>query len=332
MRCKLHFTQTEHEPQVWGTLDCDWAEQMREAYSRLGGATHVLVNDAESADIILFWEPHQDSQATWAPRLRNHPLVREFPNKAFVISVDDHPLGFLPGLYCSLPKRLHDPRRHRACFYHRTPNPYVDSRRARYQVRSPMLLASFIGARSHGIRDWLFRERDKLRDERIFVRETVRGRYSTDPTDPALESERLDYIDSILAAKFSLCPHGNGVGSFRLQESLALARPPVIISDDWVPVQGPDWQRIAVFVKERDIAMLPRILRKHEPNWREMGDAALSAYNAFFANGNYVNHIVDQIVDIFRNRTHDERDFISRWDDLIKAERRRRKSADAVLG
>ena len=327
MGYKLYFTQTEHEPQVWGALDCDWAEQTRKVYSQFGGADHQLVDDAELADIILFWEPHQDSQSVEAPRLRAHPLVREFPNKAFVVSIEDFPLGFLPGLYCCLTKRLFDPHRHRTWVYHRTPNPYVDSSKARGRNRSPTLLASFTGARSHGVRDWLFSGRDELMRQGIFIRETSRGRYNTDPTDPLLEGERLDYIDSILDAKFSLCPRGNGVASFRLQESLALARAPVVISDEWVPAQGPDWRRCALFVREGDIAMLPRILREHEPYWKEMGAAARRAYRTWFAGEKFVKNAVDQVVAIYRNRTHDERDFISRWSELIEAERRRRASS-----
>ena len=156
---RIHFTQTEHEPQVWGREDSDWAKRMEEAYSKNGGE-HPLVDSGELADIIIFWEPHQDLQVTYAPRLRASPLIREFPNKAFIISIEDNPLGFLPGLYCSLAKRLFDQRRHRTCFYHRTPIPQLNSRSATERNHDPKWLASFVGARSHDLRNQFFNNGD----------------------------------------------------------------------------------------------------------------------------------------------------------------------------
>lgn len=327
MGYKLYFTQTEHETQVWGDLDGDWAEQMRESYARFGGGEHALVDDPGRADIVLFWEPHQDSQVIWAPRLRAHPLVGEFPNKVFVVSVEDFPLGFLPGLYCSLSKRLFDPRRHRTWVYHRTPNRHVNSYQVSESQCSPQQLASFMGGRSHPIRVQLFEESAGLASHGLWVRETPWNRYGRNPTAPEFEGERLAYVEAILSAKFSLCPRGNGPSSYRIQESLALGRSPVIISDEWVPVQGPDWHSFAVFVKERHIGLLPRILRQYEPYWREMGQAAQHVYQTWFAQEHFAKRAVNQIVALYRNRTHDEREFISGWDKLIEAERYRRAAA-----
>ena len=98
MRLKYFFTQTEHEDQVWGSDGSDWAIQMRDQILQSGDTPHEMTDLPENADIIVFWEPHQDSQSIWAPRLRSHPLIHEFPNKSFVVSVEDKPLGFLPGL------------------------------------------------------------------------------------------------------------------------------------------------------------------------------------------------------------------------------------------
>ena len=321
MGLALYFTQTEHEPQVWGSLDSDWAEQMREAYARMAGAEHRVVDRAEAADLIVFWEPHQDRQAVWAPNLRAHPLVRKHPDRVFVVSVEDHPLGFLPGLYTSLPRHRFDPRRHRTCFYHRTPNPGVETAP---RDREPALLASFVGAPSHPLREWFFARAAELRRDGIAVRRSQRGRFNSDPGDPALEQERRAYVDSILDAKFSLCLRGNGVGTFRVQESLALARAPVIVSDEWVPVSGPEWERFAVFVAERDVSSLPRILREHEPRWREMGELARDAYLRFFAGQGYLRHAVEQIALLYRRRDHDERRIVAQWDEWIAAERHRR--------
>jgi glycosyltransferase involved in cell wall biosynthesis len=322
MRLKYLFTQTEHEDQVWGSDGCDWAIQMRDQILQPGDTLREMTDRPESADIIVFWEPHQDSQSIWAPRLRSHPLIHEFPNKSFVVSVEDKPLGFLPGLYTSLPARLHDSKRHRTWIFYRTQNPYLHRRRKTRDVFSPANLASFSGANSHVLRARLFEMKESFARENILIAETARNQFSANPDDPRLKQSQLDFIDAILDAKFSLCPRGNGPASYRFQESLALGRAPVIISDDWVPISGLDWERFAVFVREKDMPNLPAILREHEPLWKQMGDKALETYESFFRRETFAANALNQISEIYRNRTHDERDFISQWDQMIEAAKR----------
>jgi glycosyltransferase involved in cell wall biosynthesis len=165
--------------------------------------------------------------------------------------------------------------------------------------------------------------KDSFVREDILLTATTRNRFSANPNDPQLKQPQLDFIDAILDAKFSLCPRGNGVASYRLQESLALGRAPVIISDDWVPVSDLDWERFAIFVREREISNLPAILREHEARWKEMGDRALEAYESFFSRETFAANALDHIAAIYRNRTHDERNFISQWDQIIDAAKRR---------
>jgi exostosin family protein len=323
MRLKHFFAQTYHEDQVWGTDGCDWAIQMRDQILHSNNTPHEMTDRPETADIIVFWEPHQDSQIIWAPRLRSHPLIHEFPNKAFVVSVEDAPLGFLPGLYTSLPARLYHPQRHRTWIYYRTQNPYIHWRRTNRRIDSPANLASFSGANSHALRARLFEIKGSFARQGILVAETKRNRFSANPNDPQLKQSQLDFIDAILDAKFSLCPRGNGAGSYRLQESLALGRAPVIISDDWVPISDLDWGRFAIFVAENDLSDLPAILREHEPRWKEMGDTALETYNSLFQRDVFAANALDHIDAIYRNRTHDERNFISQWEQMIEAAKRR---------
>lgn len=307
---------------MWGCLDCDLAEQMRDAYL-LAGGEHQLVEDPQQADIILFWDPHQTTEVIAAPRLRSHPLVRDYPEKTFVVSSEDYPIGFLPGLYCSLTRRLFDPRRHRTWFYHRTPNPDCFTVSREKRNRTPRHLASFVGANSHEVRQRLLGLSESVSPYGIELRETVRARFNPKPAGEELADGRSSYIDSILNARFNLCPRGNGVASYRLQETLALGRAPVIISDDWVPVRGLEWKHFAIFVPERELAELPRILLSHEPRWREMGAAAREVYLSLFAHGQFVTNAVREIVAIFQNRKHREIDFVARWPEMLAGELRR---------
>jgi hypothetical protein len=104
-----------------------------------------------------------------------------------------------------------------------------------------------------------------------------------------------------------------------VQESLAVGRAPVIISDEWVPVADLDWNRFAVLVEERNLRHLPAILREREPHWREMGQRAREIYESFFRLDAYAINALHHISAIHRTRTHDERTFMARWDEMIAA-------------
>jgi hypothetical protein len=316
MHLKLFFLQTEHEAQEWGSEGCDWAVTMREQVLQSANTPYEMTDDPERADIIVFWEPHQRSQIIRIPRLRAHPLVQQFPNKVFVVSVEDAPLGLLSGLYTSLPRWRHHPHRHRTTLYYHTKNPYLGVLRAEHRVASPPYLASFMGAPSHDFRRWLFQMTDSFAQHDIPLKATSYNQFQI-PQDPKLKPLQLQFIDTILDAKFSLCPRGNGPASYRVQESLALGRAPVIMSDTWVPVADLDWERFAIFVAEASLPLLPAILRDHERRWQEMGAIARQTYESHFSQEVFALRAVEQIVAIYNVRTHDERHFFSQWDQVL---------------
>jgi hypothetical protein len=289
---------------------------MRDQMLRSANTPYEMTDQPEQADIIVFWEPHQRSQIIRIPRLRAHPLVQQFPNRVFVVSVEDAPLGLLSGLYASLPAWRHHPQRHRTWLYYQTNNPYLDSRRLSARVFPPPHLASFVGAPSHTLRQRLFGMAESLARHDIILTATPYNHFLI-RQDPLLKPSQLAFIDSILEAKFSLCPRGNGAGSYRLQESLALGRAPVIISDDWVPVADLDWERFAVFVAENSLHHLPAILREYGPHWKEMGDLARQAYESHFGQDVFAVRAVEQIIAIYKSRRHDERHFFSHWEQLL---------------
>jgi glycosyltransferase involved in cell wall biosynthesis len=157
---------------------------------------------------------------------------------------------------------------------------------------------------------------DSLARQDIIVTATPYNRFLI-PQDPQLKPSQIAFNDVILGAKFSLCPRGNGAGSYRLQESMALGRAPVIISDDWVPVADLAWERFAVFVAEDSLHDLPAILREYEPHWKDMGELARQTYESHFSRKVFASRAVEQIVAIYKVRRHDERHFFSRWDQMM---------------
>ena len=98
-----------------------------------------------------------------------------------------------------------------------------------------------------------------------------------------------------------------------------MGRPPVIISDEWVPVAGLDWNQFAVFVEERHLRHLPAILREREPDWENMAQRAREAYESWFRRDAYAVNALHHISAIQRNRTHDERAFFADWEQMIAA-------------
>lgn len=322
----FYFAATEQEPQPWGLSGSDWADQMRQTLEARPHPLYRLASRPAEADLIVMCEPTQLSQQTWAPRLRRHPLVLAHPEKIYVTSEEDTPLGFFPGLYCSLPKANFDPRLHRTWIYRGTLNPFIAAHQGHAPESEPPLLAAFSGAASHPVRTKLLALAARLAAAGIGLHETVSCKFNANPADPALKPDQVSYIRHILGAKFALCPRGTGTGSFRLQEAMALGRAPVIISDAWVPPKGPDFAACAVFVREADLARLPAILQAHEPRWREMGRRAQAAWAEYFDPRHYCHRALDQLADIARHR-EPTRPLIgpARWHRLIQAEERRRK-------
>jgi len=71
--------------------------------------------------------------------------------------------------------------------------------------------------------------------------------------------EKKAFVDSILDSKFVLCPRGWFPVTYRLFEVMELGRCPVIISDQWVPIQGIPWDECTIQVPEVDVGNIPEI-------------------------------------------------------------------------
>ncbi len=84
------------------------------------------------------------------------------------------------------------------------------------------------------------------------------------------------------ASRYILCPRGCGNSSHRLFESMSLGTASVIPPDKWRPVEGVDWS-FALFLPERNIPRLDRILREPEHECEQRGQAALAAHQEFFS-------------------------------------------------
>ena len=97
----------------------------------------------------------------------------------------------------------------------------------------------------------------------------------------------FDYSNSywklITDSKFVLCPRGFGASSIRTFEIMSAGRIPVVISDQWQRSPGIPWNDFCIFVAERDIRRIPKILQELEGDWQKKAKLAQEIYEELFA-------------------------------------------------
>jgi hypothetical protein len=259
---------------------------------------HKLVDDPESADIILFAE--MGECGTFAERVRAHPFYRRFPEKCFLFDSADSVYPVMPGIYASLTKQDYRPDHTRTGFYlYLVENAFITPQPL---TGAEPYLASFVGSRlNHPVREKLF----AFRREDFLLKDTgnlsYRMSYHADPAERAPFWQ--EYADSIARARFSLCPRGRGAGSIRLFESMKMGRACVILSDAWQPNDGVDWNSCSIRVAERDVANLPCILEEHADQAGEMGRRARLEWENWFSEKARFHRVVQWCLDIRNART-----------------------------
>ncbi len=246
----------------------------REAADKDVYGIHVLTEDPQKADFILFVDLHLS--ADWRlSSLWNHELVHRYRYKVLVYDERDRPWCVLPGLYVSMPARYFEARWQHSCAYYGAVN-FTESERA---GTTPDLLFSFVGSRSDPVRKPLLR----MTHSRAIVEDSS-GFVFYDRSDPvAFDRQKAHYRSTLLRSKFVLCPRGAGTSSIRLFETLAAGRVPVIISDQWVPPIGPAWEKFSLRVRESSVADLPHLLETAEEQFPQMARLARETYAQWFS-------------------------------------------------
>ena len=269
-----------------------WFEELA-AQDRFG--VHALASGPESADVILFVDAHMHPGDIGLNAIRRHPVATGHCEKTYLYSEQDQPWCAMPGLYVSMPAKNFNPARQRSCAYVRLRNPHVLT--IHRQAIAPDLLFSFLGRRGPAIREAVM----ALSHPRSLIEDTSAVNFFYSHTDETERRERR-YAEIIGRSKFVLCPRGDGVSSFRLFETMAAARVPVIISDQWVPPAGPDWSRCSLRVPERDIASIPAILERREGEFEVMGYGARREWVEWFAPDVLFHRMVELCLDLRRQR------------------------------
>ncbi|QXV64847.1 exostosin family protein [Mucilaginibacter sp. 21P] len=232
---------------------------------------YKVVKNADIADIILFVENSRHVADRFYKKLKQHHLVKKYPQKVFMYNPHDKPWLVLPGLYASMPKRFFNKNFIAASPYIENINPYI-----KHELGiAPKYLFTFVGSSNSPPRRKILR----LQHPRGILQASLKNMFG----DKDHRRDKIDYAELIGQSKFVLCPRGAGTSSFRIFETMQAGRVPVIISDDWVAPQGPVWKDFALFVAERDVFNIPLILEKAEHEWEERAALSRQAWENFFA-------------------------------------------------
>lgn len=218
---------------------------------------YSLALEPGGADLILFVETCYEYQSD----LLSSPLYRRFRSKSVVLDFRDNPRPVAPGLYVGLSRSQAQSKFFQGCAYIRVADNPLLQQCADCDTQ-PDLLFAFIGNVNNSA---------KIRSEILSLSHPscllINRSSNQSDSDP-------DYFAALARSKFILCPRGIGPSTWRLYETMRMGRVPVVISDEWVPPLGIDWESFVIRVSEADIHRIPSILSKHEHHWAQRAQRA----------------------------------------------------------
>ena len=251
---------------------------------------HCISNDPSQADLILFVGSSDPNFSD----VRSSALYRMHKNKSFIFYSGDKSIPIIPGVYTCLAGVFANRRRTSALsgYYLRvTDNKSLDMDE---QPLPSKFLYSFIGnANNHSSRKKIC----GLPTDRAYIRDSANDAVQQSDGVGENNKDRGNLYRSVLIeSKFVLCPRGIGVSTWRLFETMRAGRVPVIISDQWILPDGPDWTAFAIFVNENEIDSIPELLRQHEHLSIELGRKARSEWEKYYSQERVFSTLIDQVV------------------------------------
>ena len=285
---KILITSCNTSPEGWH----DQEERLRRLWN-LSDKRHPLTEDSREADMIIITGLNEDDDYA---DLRANPLVRDHCDKCFAVFDGDFPRPLLRGIYPSISKKTWFSHRFRSgCYglYHFDfRNPYVDDHPGNAYDMEKEYLYCFAGRISHKVRKVILDTKPRRPD--IMLTDTSNFfLFSHEGVEKRVKEQ--EWFGGVLEkSKFSLCPRGAGTCSIRLFETMKIGVAPVILSDDWILPDGPDWNEFAILIPEKDAHRIEEIVGSREADYKPMGEAAQKAYESHFSDTSYFNYLVDQ--------------------------------------
>jgi hypothetical protein len=246
----------------------------------------------EESNAIILQEENSFKNFRYIIDLLRDPLISKYAHKVFTINDDDCATGLLRGVYTSLPSYRFRQGIHVAVPYMHFPNDLVFNSTIESE---PEYLAGWRGnTKSNGLRLKLIKAFTEKADVII---ERTNSWLNHD-----LE-EKVTYVQLIQKSHFSLCPAGWAPVSFRIYESMALARCPVILADSFVPPVGPNWKDFAVFYPEKKIEKLHSFLLKNKRHSIQLGFNAHKNWQQYFSSEVIGNYYAQGLLSLIKEST-----------------------------
>lgn len=284
---------------------------IKQVYKLASYPKHTLIDSPDNAEIILFVD---NNGKNFYEELRKHPLVWQFPEKCFVYEEYEGYLPFLPGVCTSARKPLLNLGRLRNyCYFSR----HIYAHNSCFEKGNKQnkdLFFSFLGGSNSLVRKRLYNINFNRSD--VLVEDTSHYKH-WEICQVGKKEMQQRYTEVCARSQFVLCPRGAGSGSIRLFEMMEIGIVPVIISDDYLLPEGPNWEEFAVFVKEKDIKKIPEILAHRMSDVEEMGRRASIAWQEWFSPAKQFNYVIDSCQYTQKKRLIPERVYRSIWKLLI---------------
>jgi Exostosin family len=269
----------------------------------------LLMDNPQDVDVIIF-------QNHGFEYVRKTELYRKFKNKCFVVTETDNPNFFLPGIYVSNYKNMLSGNRAETYSYFYTDRSSVRNRYLpiyKNKVIEKKYMFAFIGGSTCWVRKRLFKIYEGKNNADFLVCSSNNyNHWDFSKDKDSFKEERQEaYVRNIKEAKFYLCPRGAGYGSIRLFEVMELGVCPVIIADNWVPPEGPNWSDFAIFIKEKDLRKIKDILEARKDEALAMGEKAREVYDDYFAREKHSERIYHMLNNLIANRNNLHESIIS---------------------
>jgi hypothetical protein len=310
---KLGFIAPEESDfTIQGEFSGDGLIEHARSMARLSGLSHLLTDDLSQADIILVLEPSViRNYQTYAKSLISHPVIKEYPERCYTYNGVDRPWAILPGMYTSLLRMRADVWFHCGGPHMYFPNKHVQESSSTEGVSSvaKKRLACFRGSQTSPLRSKLFKAAQAGHFSNAICIGKSHGAFFANGD----EGQKL-YCEEIRDHAFSLSPAGYGPSTFRLYESMALGRAPVVIADSWMPPHRIAWDQCALIVPESDLMNIEKILENEFDRHVALGSAAKRVYDEHFSPQSVMKFILQSIVSIHENNPYPkDREWRNSW-------------------
>jgi hypothetical protein len=251
-------------------------------YSQLDKrGVHRVVQSPDDADLVVCPTPSRSSGVIFR-ELSMSDVFRNSFSKLFVYCTDDIIMPRLPGLYPGTTPKWAKAGWTAGAHYITDLVTKFNFSRNEYENLDRPLLFSFVGSViTHPIRQ-----------EIMLLEHSNSLMHASSSTGGgewwrSAEDERAKFRDlfrqTLIDSKFVLCPRGRVASSIRTFEALEVGAVPVIIADDIVLPEGPNWDQIALKVPENAISRIPEIIESSENRYQAMSTAGRAAWEEYFA-------------------------------------------------